>query len=208
MTSAKITRVRLLSVGILTAVLTACSGGANSPSSKPVAAASPGTTSSEASAPAEPIMSQLTTTPVAGLPECTKYEATADSSGKPQVLNGEACRRPDGSWAIAEQPAGADYIYQAIYVPPPETTDWDGPCFYGPYGTACSLYVPFGFSIGFPFFVDVHRHFRPFVFADFDRFHSFRPIGRFRDFQRHTAFGDFRRGFHGGAPRFTVGRGR
>jgi hypothetical protein len=193
---------RLLLVCAVAGTLSACSGGPDPSSIAPAEAVSPpGTVSDEASATNDPVVSQLTTTPVAGLPECTKYKynATVGTQGKSQVINGEACRQPDGSWAIAEQPVGSQYVYQEVYMPPPDVTDWDGPCFYGAYGSACPLYAPFGFSIGFLFFTDGHNHIHRFVsFGSFNHF----PFdhGHFFPFEhghffRHEGFD--RGGFHG-----------
>ena len=101
-----------------------------------------------------PAMSQFTSTPIAGLPECKQYSATATVGGKPQPLTGEACRQPDGSWHIAEQPAGGTVLYQTIYWPPAGDIAYDacfdGPYVAGPYVAPCLYDFPFGFSVGFP----------------------------------------------------------
>jgi hypothetical protein len=181
---ARMERARLLLFGVVAGTLGACSQEPNLSSNTPDTAASTSAAIlGRASTANEPVVSHLTTTWVAGLPNCTKYKATAEILGKPQVLNGEACRQADGSWALAEQPVGSDYVYQEIYVPPSDDSGWDGPCFYDSYESACSLYAPFGFSIGFPLFVDIHDH-----------IHRFEPIGfsRFRNplfFDHFSTFG-------------------
>ena len=204
------TRTRLLLISILAGMLNACSEDSSPLSNIPaVAAPPPEITLSNSPTASEPLVSQLTTTPVADLPQCTKYKATAVIQGKSQALDGEACRQPDGTWTIAEQPVGAQYVYQTVYVPPPDAAEWYGPCFYGAYESPCSLYVPFGFSIGFPVFVDVHRHFHRFVPVNIERFHSFHPlrhVGDIGTFERHfgfhnsRAFRARREQFHAGGP--------
>jgi hypothetical protein len=156
-------RARLMLAGL--AGMLTCSGHAQPPPSGPV------TTNG-------PMMSQFTSTPVAGLPQCREYSVTATVEGNPQPLKGEACQQPDGSWHIAEQPLGGGDVYQTVYWPPPGVVvAYADPWFWD---------VPFGFSIGFPVFVDVRRH-----------FHRFGDVGRVGHFGNinHSARGG---GFHGG----------
>jgi hypothetical protein len=147
-----------------------------------------------------PAMYQFTSTPIAGLPECKQYSATATVGGKPQPLTGEACRQPDGSWHIAEQPAGGTVLYQTIYWPPAGDIAYDacfdGPYVAGPYVAPCLYDFPFGFSVGFPVFIDIHHHFDRFVYAG--QFHRFGPDGHFGAMDRSADAGDFRHGFHDG----------
>ena len=132
-------RTRLMPAGLV-GMLT-CSGHAEPPPSRPVTTTGP-------------IMSQFTAMPVAGLPQCREYSVITNVEGKPQPLKGEACRQPDGSWHIAEQPVNARDVYQTVYWPPPGVVvDYDAPWFWA---------VPFAFSIGFPVFVDVRHHFHKF----------------------------------------------
>jgi hypothetical protein len=162
-------RARLMLAGLV-GILT-CSGQAQPPSS------SPATTTG-------PMMSQFTAMPVAGLPQCREYSVTANIEGKPQPLKGEACRQPDGSWHIAEQPVSAGDVYQTIYWPPPGgVVDDDAPWFWD---------VPFGFSIGFPVFVDVRHHFHEFDHAGRDG--HFGNINHFF----HGGHSEHGGGFHGG----------
>jgi hypothetical protein len=170
--------------------------------------ASPGAPSPLTTAAAGgPALSQFNSTPVAGLPQCEQYSATATAGGKAQPLTGEACRQPDGSWHIAEQPAGGTVLYQTIYWPPAGDIAYDA-CFDGPYaadpyGAPCLYDFPFGFSVGFPVFIDIHHHFGRFVYAG--QFHRFGPAGHFGAMDRFAAAGDFRHGFHEG---FDGGFGR
>jgi hypothetical protein len=82
-----------------------CSGHAEPPPSSPVTTTGP-------------MMSQFTAMPVAGLLQCCEYSVIANVEGRPQPLKGEACRQPDGSWHIAEQPVNAGDVYQTVYWPP------------------------------------------------------------------------------------------
>jgi hypothetical protein len=159
------------------------------------------------SAPDGATLSQFTSTPVAGLPQCSQYSVTATVNGKPQPLKGEACRQPDGSWHIAEQPAGGADVYQTVYWPPAGPVAYDA-CFDDVYDYPCLYDFPFAFSIGFPVFIDVHRHFHPFGGVhrlDDDRFGHFGHVDHFNGlhdgFQRGFAGGvheGFGGGFHGG----------
>jgi hypothetical protein len=139
-------------------------------------------------------MSQFTSTPVAGLPQCNQYSVTATVDGKQQPLNGEACQQPDGSWHIAEQPEGSSVVYQSVYWPPAGAVAYDA-CFDNPYDYPCLYDFPFGFSIGFPVFIDLHHHFHPFVFGD--QFHHFGPVGHLGPVDHFAHFGGFHDGFHG-----------
>jgi hypothetical protein len=131
-------------------------------------------------------MSEFTSTPVSGLPQCSQYSATATIDGKPQPLTGEACQQPDGSWHIAEQPAGSSIVYQTIYWPPAGAVGYDA-CFNVPYDYPCLYGFPFGFSAGFPVFIDIHHH-----------FHHFGPIGHFGPIDHFAHVGGFHDGFHDG----------
>ena len=169
--------------------------------------AGPGAPSPGTAAAGGPALSQFTSTPVAGLPQCKQYTATATVGGKPQPLTGEACRQPDGSWHIAEQPAGGNVLYQTIYWPPAGDIAYDA-CFDGPYaadpyGAPCLYDFPFGFSVGFPVFIDIHHHFDRFVYAG--QFRRFGPAGHFGAMDHFAAAGDSRHGFHDG---FDGGFGR
>lgn len=137
-------------------------------------------------------MSQFASTPVAGLPDCQQYSATATLGGKPQPLTGEACRQPDGSWHIAEQPAGSTVVYQTVYWPPAGVV-YDT-CLESPYDSPCLYGFPFGFSLGLPVFIDIHHHFDRFV--DGGAFHRFGPGGHLGPVERFA--GGFHGQFHGG----------
>jgi hypothetical protein len=147
-----------------------------------------------ATGPGGSAMSQFVATPVAGLPACQQYNATATLGGKPQPLTGEACRQPDGSWHIAEQPAGTTAVYQTVYWPPPDVAY--NACFDSPYDAPCLYDFPFGFSVGFPVFIDIHRHFDHFVYDG--SFHHFGPSGHFGSINRFADAGGFHPGFHNG----------
>jgi hypothetical protein len=162
-------RTRLKLAGLVG--MPTCSGHAEPPPSSPVTTTGP-------------MISPFTAMPVAGLPQCREYSVTANVEGKPQPLKGEACRQPDGSWHIAEQPVSAGDVYQTIYWPPPDVVyDDDAPWFWD---------VPFGFSIGFPVFVDVRHHFHEFDHAGRDG--HFGNINHFF----HGSHSEHGGGFHGG----------
>jgi hypothetical protein len=150
-------------------------------------------------------MSQFTSTPVAGLPQCDQYSVTATVGGNQQLLNGEACQQPDGSWHVAEQPAGGGTVYQTVYWPPAGGITYDDVCFDGPYGYPCLYGFPFGFSSGFPVFIDVHHHFHPYIFSR--QFHPFGPIGHFGSVSHFARAGGFPEGFHEGLGRSFQGGG-
>jgi hypothetical protein len=100
-------------VGMLT-----CNGHAEPPVSGPVTTTGP-------------MMSQFTAMPVDGHPQCREYSVTASVEGRSQPLKGEACRQPDGSWHIAEQPVSAGDVYQTVYWPLPGSgVDYDAPWFW------------------------------------------------------------------------------
>ena len=178
------TRTMLILSAVAAGLLVGCAGPAGSPSSTAVSAA-----------PNGPAMSQFTSTPVAGLPECKQYSATATIDGKPQALNGEACRLPDGSWHIAEQPAGTTVVYQTVYWPPASDVAYNA-CFDDPYYGPCLYDFPFGFSVGFPVFIDIHRHFDRFIYAG--QFHHFGPAGHFGPMDHFADGGGFHDGLHDG----------
>jgi hypothetical protein len=140
-------------------------------------------------------MSQFTSTPIAGLPQCNQYSATATVGGKPQPVNGEACQQPDGSWHIAERPTGSSVVYQTVYWPPVGGVAYNA-CFNYPYNYPCLYNFPFGFSIGFPVFIDIHRHFHHFVYNG--QFHHYGPIGNFAPIDHFSHVGAFHDGFHNG----------
>ena len=178
----------LVLLSVVAALLAGCAPGSD-PSPSGAAIMTPG---------AEATMSQFTATPVAGLPQCSRYSVTATINGKPQALNGEACRQPDGSWHIAEQPVYGGTIYQTVYWPPPGVVAYNDACFDAPYDYPCLYGFPFGFSIGFPVFIDIHHHFHHFIYNA--RFHSrpmghFGPIGHFGHVEGFH--GDHGEGFHG-----------
>jgi hypothetical protein len=84
--------------------------------------------------PGEPVLSQVTATPVAGNPDCHNYTALATIDGKQEKIVGKACRQSDGSWAIAEGPPTNPNQYTTVYWPPtdPYYADyepwlWDAP---------------------------------------------------------------------------------
>jgi hypothetical protein len=143
--------------------------------------------------PGEPVLSQVTATPVAGNPDCHNYTALATIDGKQEKIVGKACRQSDGSWAIAEGPPTNPSQYTTVYWPPTDSYYAD----YEPW-----LWdAPIGISIGAPFFFDVHRHFHPFFHAR--HFGEFRHAGHFGEFRHAGHFGGFRHagrsgGFHGG----------
>jgi hypothetical protein len=158
-----------------------------------------GVTPSEPSASDGTAMSQFTSSPITRLPQCNQYSVTATVDGKKKPLNGEACQQPDGSWHIAEQPVGGKGVYQTVYWPPPADVTYDDVCFDGFYDYPCLYDFPFGFSIGFPVFIDVQHHFHHFVFGD--QFHHFGPVGHFGPVDHFSRFGGFHDGFggfHGG----------
>jgi hypothetical protein len=179
------TRTMLMLSAMAAGLLAGCASPAGSPSS------------AVSAAPNGPAMSQFTSTPVAGLPECKQYSATATIDGKPQPLNGEACRLPDGSWHIAEQPAGTTIVYQTVYWPPTSDVAYDA-CFDDPYYGPCLYDFPFGFSVGFPVFIDIHHHFDRFVYAS--QFHRFGPTGHFGPMDDFADGGGFHHAFLGGFP--------
>jgi hypothetical protein len=182
----RMSRGILVLLGVVAALLAGCAPGSD-PSPSGAAIMTPG---------AEATMSQFTATPVAGLPQCSRYSVTATINGKPQPLDGEACRQPDGSWHIAEQAVydGPIYgtIYQTVYWPPPGVAAYNDVCFDGPYDYPCLYGFPFGFSIGFPVFIDIHHHFHHFISNA--RFHS-RPMGHFGHVEGFH--GEHGEGFHG-----------
>jgi hypothetical protein len=143
--------------------------------------------------PGEPVLSQVTATPVAGNPDCHNYTALATIDGKQEKIVGKACRQSDGSWAIAEGPPTNPNQYTTVYWPPTDPYYAD----YEPW-----LWdAPIGISIGAPFFFDVHRHFHPFFHAR--HFGDFRHAGHFGEFRHAGHFGEFHHagrfgGFHGG----------
>jgi hypothetical protein len=154
-------------------------------------------------------MSQFTSTPVNGLPQCSEYSVTVTINDEPQLLNGEACRQPDGSWHIAEQPVGAGVIYQTVYWPPLGADDSDDDsCTDYPCSCLCFWAFAFGFSVGFPVFTDAHHHFRRFFATG--RFGHFGHFGYDDGFHR-GGFGEAERfipfhqsgGFHGGEFGYT-----
>ena len=144
-------------------------------------------------------MSQFTSTPVANLPQCNQYNATATVDGNLQVLNGEACQQPDGSWEIAEQPAGSTVVYQTIYWPPAGVVATNA-CFDNVYNYPCLYAFPFGFSVGIPVFIDIHHNFHRFAFDG--KSPHFGPIGHFGRLDHFAHIGgfhtEFHNGFHGG----------
>jgi hypothetical protein len=202
----RMTRTRLMLFGAAAGVLVGCAAPADPPPSGGVASNTPAVsepkviTSGDTGAvggpaimtpgPASPqdgtAMSEFTSTPVSGLPQCNQYSATATINGKPQPLKGEACQQPDGSWHIAEQPAGSSVVYQTVYWPPAGAVAYDA-CFGNPYDYPCLYNFPFGASIGVPVFIDIHHH-----------FHHFGPIGHFGPIDHFAHVGGFHDGFHGG----------
>ena len=210
------TRTKLMLFGMAAGVLAGCASPADPPSSGAVSANAPPVSEPTVITPSDPgptggpavvtpdgaspsdeiPMSQFTSTPVAGLPQCNQYSVTATVDGKPQPLNGEACQQPDGSWHIAEQPAGSTVVYQTVYWPPPGDAAYGDACFYGPYDYPCLYGFPFGFSIGFPVFIDIHHHFHHFVFGG--QFHHLGPVGHFGPIDHFAHEGGFHNGFHNG----------
>ena len=153
---------------LLVLVLVGCVGCAAPYAPNPVVAQGP-------PIPGEPVLSQVSATPMAGNPDCRDYTALATIDGKQQKIVGKACRQSDGSWAIAEGPPTNPDQYTTVYWPPTDPYYAD----YEPW-----LWdAPIGISIGAPFFFDVHHHFHPF-------FHA----GHFGEFRHAEHFG----GFHGG----------
>ena len=127
----------------------------------------------------EPVLSQVASNQAPDNANCRDYNALATIDGRPQPLVGRACRQPDGTWRISEDVLGNTSPSVVTYLPPPAG--------YPVYGDPLLWDFPIGFSIGVPFFIDQHRHFRG--FTDFHRF------------VRNAGFGHeghFDGGFHGG----------
>jgi hypothetical protein len=126
----------------------------------------------------EPALSQVVSNPTAGNATCRDYSTLATVDGRQLPISGRACQQSDGTWRIAEGTPANPYQYVATYQPTPAA--------YDEYGEPLLWAFPIGFSIGLPFFIDLHDHFHR--FHDFDHF---RHVG---GFGRGEHFG----GFHGG----------
>jgi len=138
-------------------------------------------------APQQPlIFSQVDSHVAADNPNCRDYSAQATMAGKPQQIVGRACLQSDGTWKIAEGPAGQPSEFVTVYAPPPAADySYFDPWFWG---------LPVGLSLG-----------TSAVFVDRDhRFHHFRFANTHNGFR----FGGFHSGFggsHGGFGGFHGG---
>jgi hypothetical protein len=198
-------RMRLMLLGMAVGMLAGCTAAADPSAGGGVTPAAPAAslpnviTPGDTAAPADSAdgqpMPQFTSSPVAGLPQCNQYSATPTVDGKPQPVNGEACQQPDGSWHIAEQPAGSTVVYQTVYWPPAGASAYTA-CFDNSYDYPCLYAFPFGFSVGFPVFIDIHHHFHHFVHDG--QFHHFGPVGHFGPIDHFSHAGAFRGGSHEG----------
>ncbi len=103
----------------------------------------------------------------------------ATINGQPEPLIGRACRQPDGSWRISEDVLGRASPTEVAYLPAPYA--------YPVQDDALLWAFPIGFSIGIPFFVDVHHRLH-----GFPAFHHFARDG---GFAHGGHFGGFRGGF-------------
>jgi hypothetical protein len=138
---------------------------------------------SGASTPDGTKMSQFTSTPVVGLPQCNRYSLTTAIDGKQQI--------------------GGAEVYQTVYWPPGGAAAYNNVCFDDAYGGPYLYDFPFGF----PVFIDVRHHFRSidcFHGFDDDRFSHFGHIdhsgGLHEGFPKGFIGGfheDFEGGFHG-----------
>jgi hypothetical protein len=115
--------------------------------------------------------------PTAATPDaggnCKDYSATATIDGEQHSISGRACKQADGTWRIAEGPPGSAQPQIAYWQPDGPGYIDDDPWLWG---------WPIGFSIGVPFFIDVHHGIRPFA-----------QHGHFGHFVHATHFG----GMHG-----------
>jgi hypothetical protein len=199
------TRMRSMLFGMAASVLAGCMTSADPSTDGSIASSGPATSEPNVITPGdadaagapqdETAMSQFTSTPVAGLPQCNQYSATATVNGTPQPLTGEACQQPDGSWSIAEQPAGSSIVYQTVYWPPVGVVAYNA-CGGDFYNYPCLYNFPFGFSIGFPVFIDVYHRFHHFDYNA--QFHHYGPIGHFGPMGHFAHVGAFHDGFHNG----------
>ena len=196
-------RMRSILLGMAASVLAGYAAAANTVSGGSAAPAAPAVSEPNvitpddtgSGAPDDTAMSQFTATPIAGLPQCSQYSATATVNGAPQPLTGEACQQPDGSWSIAEQPAGSSVVYQTVYWPPPGAVAYNA-CGDDIYNYPCLYNFPFGFSVGFPVFIDVYHRFHHFDYNA--HFNHYGPIGHFGPMLHFAHTGAFHDGFHDG----------
>jgi hypothetical protein len=132
---------------------------------------------------AQPIVSAVTGDVAADDPNCREYHAEAMVDGQPQDIVGRACLRPDGSWMVAEGPAGAPPQMMVIDPPPP-------PYAYDPW-----LWdFPVGFSLGTTVvFVDRQHRLHHMQIAGLRRFHL-AAGGAIRPMPVHPAYGGVHRG--------------
>jgi hypothetical protein len=100
-----------------------------------------------------PVVTNVTVAPNTAATPCRDYSLAVTNGDKPQTVLGHACKQPDGSWRITEGPPEAPAQFQTVYWPPDAVDYDDAPWLWD---------APFGFSLGFPFFLDVHRHFHAF----------------------------------------------
>jgi hypothetical protein len=109
--------------------------------------------------PPPPLFSQVTGQVDPNSPNCRDYSAQATVDGKQQEIVGRACQQNDGSWSIAEGPAGQPLQLVTVYAPPPYTyySDYD-PWLWG---------WPIGLSLGASvIFVDRDHRFHHVQFAN------------------------------------------
>ena len=123
--------------------------------------------------PAEPELTQVTTSVAPDNPNCILYSAQTVGQTGPTIL-GRACRQADGSWQLTEGPPGQPAQYALTYWPPPDSdAGLYEPWLWGP---------PIGFSIGAVVFVDRDHH-----------LHHFRDFAEFANLHHHH-FGHFEPG--------------